>query len=161
MTDYLIRHITDSTGHTFTEVIKPRENERYEIVSAESKEDAEEMAKRPKGLLNYVKSSFNDSRIVSFDRPSEETMESLFGKDYKKGQWVNMFKLSEDILEKIEGLESLDKEHQKELEDEFLKSIRDENGPMYSKFMSNMSDEYLLGMFRIMLSGLKTQINRK
>lgn len=72
-----------------------------------------------------------------------------------------MFKLSEDILEKIEGLESLDKEHQKELEDEFLKSIRDKNGPMYSKIMSNMSDEYLLGMFRVMLSGLKTQINRK
>ena len=72
-----------------------------------------------------------------------------------------MFKLSEDILEKIEGLESLDKEHQKELEDEFLKSIRDENGPMYSEFMSNMSDEYLLGMFRIMLSGLKTQLNEK
>lgn len=72
-----------------------------------------------------------------------------------------MFKLSEDILEKIEGLESLDKEHQKELEDEFLKSIRDENGPMYSKFMSNMSDEYLLGMFRIMLSGLKTQLRNK
>ena len=86
MTQYLIRHITDSTGHIFTEVIKPRENECYEIVSAESKEDAEEMAKKPKGLLNYVKSSFNDSRIVSFDRPSEETMESLFGKDYKKGQ---------------------------------------------------------------------------
>ncbi|MFP5163861.1 DUF1381 domain-containing protein [Staphylococcus equorum] len=37
---YLIRHITDSTGHTFTEVIKPRENEYYEIVSAESKEKA-------------------------------------------------------------------------------------------------------------------------
>lgn len=37
---YLIRHITDSTGHTFTEVIKPRENERYEIVSAESKAKA-------------------------------------------------------------------------------------------------------------------------
>ena len=40
MTNYLIRHITDSTGHTFTEVIKPRENERYDIVSAESKEEA-------------------------------------------------------------------------------------------------------------------------
>lgn len=40
MTNYLIRHITDSTGHTFTEVIKPRENERYEIVSAESKAEA-------------------------------------------------------------------------------------------------------------------------
>lgn len=37
---YLIRHITDSTGHPFVEVIKPRENERYEIVSAESKEEA-------------------------------------------------------------------------------------------------------------------------
>lgn len=83
---YLIRHITDSTGHPFVEVIKPRENERYEIVSAESKEEAEDISKRPKGLLNYAKSSFNDSKIVSFDRPSEETMESLFGKDYKKGQ---------------------------------------------------------------------------
>lgn len=40
MTNYLIRHITDSTNHTFTEVIKPRENERYEIVSAESKAEA-------------------------------------------------------------------------------------------------------------------------
>ena len=40
MTDYLIRHITDSTSHTFTEVIKPRENEHYEIVSADSKEEA-------------------------------------------------------------------------------------------------------------------------
>lgn len=46
MTNYLIRHITDSTGHTFTEVIKPRENERYEIVSAESKAEAERKANR-------------------------------------------------------------------------------------------------------------------
>lgn len=46
MTNYLIRHITDSTGHPFVEVIKPRENERYEIVSAESKAEAEEMAKQ-------------------------------------------------------------------------------------------------------------------
>lgn len=63
MTNYLIRHITDSTNHTFTEVIKPRENERYEIVSAESKEEVEEMAKKPKGLLNYVPSKFNDGPI--------------------------------------------------------------------------------------------------
>ncbi len=48
MTNYLIRHITDSTGHTFTEVIKPRENERYEIVSAESKEDAKDKLKEDK-----------------------------------------------------------------------------------------------------------------
>lgn len=68
MTNYLIRHITDSTNHTFTEVIKPRENERYEIVSAESKEDAEKIANKPKGLLSVVTSSFNNgpiSRVLS------------------------------------------------------------------------------------------------
>lgn len=63
MTNYLIRHITDSTNHTFTEVIKPRENERYEIVSAESKEEALEMADKPKGLLSVVPSSFNNGPI--------------------------------------------------------------------------------------------------
>lgn len=72
-----------------------------------------------------------------------------------------MFKLSEGLLGKIEGIETMNKEQQKELEDEFLKSIRDENSPMYSKIMSNMSDEYLLGMLRVMISGLKTQVNRK
>ena len=67
---YLIRHITDSTNHTFTEVIKPRENERYEIVSAESKEEALEMADKPQGLLSVVPSSFNNgpiSRALSQD----------------------------------------------------------------------------------------------
>lgn len=111
MTNYLIRHITDSTNHTFTEVIKPRENERYEIVSAKSKEEAEDIANKPKGLLNVVPSSFNDSRIVSFDRPSEETMESLFGKDYKKGQWpmrilktlliITLYELSKYVTNEI------------------------------------------------------------
>lgn len=46
MTNYLIRHITDSTGHPFVEVIKPRENKCYEIVSADSKEEAEKVAKK-------------------------------------------------------------------------------------------------------------------
>lgn len=63
MTQYLIRTLTDSTGHPFTEVIKPRENEHYEIVSAESKEDAKKMAKKPKGLLSVVPSSFNNGPI--------------------------------------------------------------------------------------------------
>ena len=58
---FLIRHITDSTNHTFTEVIKPREDERYEIVSAESKEEAGEIANKPKGLLEVVPSSFNNN----------------------------------------------------------------------------------------------------
>lgn len=63
MTQYLIRTLTDSTGHPFVEVIKPRENERYEIVSAESKAEAEEIANKPKGLLSIVPSSFNDGPI--------------------------------------------------------------------------------------------------
>lgn len=63
MTNYLIRHITDSTGHPFVEVIKPRENECYEIVSADSKAEAEEIANKPKGLLSVVPSSFNDGPI--------------------------------------------------------------------------------------------------
>ena len=63
MTQYLIRHITDSTGRTFTEVIKPRENETFTVVEAESKEEALEMAKKPKGLLQVVPSSFNNGPI--------------------------------------------------------------------------------------------------
>lgn len=42
MTQYLIRTLTDSTGHEFKEVIKARENESYQVVDAESKEDAKE-----------------------------------------------------------------------------------------------------------------------
>lgn len=63
MTNYLIRHITDSTNHTFTEVIKPRENEKFTVIEAESKEEAEKMAKKPKGLLSVVPSSFNNGPI--------------------------------------------------------------------------------------------------
>ena len=51
---YLIRHITDSTGHTFTEVIKPRENERYEIVSAESKEEAKQLYRQQARFRNGI-----------------------------------------------------------------------------------------------------------
>lgn len=55
MTQYLIRTLTDSTGHPFTHVTKARENETFTVVEAESKEEAEKMAKKPKGLLSYVK----------------------------------------------------------------------------------------------------------
>ena len=48
MTQYLIRTLTDSTGHPFVEVIKPRENECYEIVSADSKEEARDKIKEDK-----------------------------------------------------------------------------------------------------------------
>lgn len=60
---YLIRHITDSTGHTFTHVTKARENEKFTVVEAKSKEEALEMAHKPKGLLSVVPSSFNNGPI--------------------------------------------------------------------------------------------------
>ncbi|MBM2659668.1 DUF1381 domain-containing protein [Staphylococcus pseudoxylosus] len=37
---YLIRTLTDSTGHTFTHVTQARENETFTVVAAESKEEA-------------------------------------------------------------------------------------------------------------------------
>ncbi len=40
MTQYLIRTLTDSTGHTFTHVTQARENETFTVVEAESKEEA-------------------------------------------------------------------------------------------------------------------------
>ena len=61
MAQYLIRKIKDSTGHSFTHVTKARDNETFTVVEAESKEEAEEIAKRPKGLLEVVSSSFNDN----------------------------------------------------------------------------------------------------
>ena len=60
---YLIRTLTDSTGHPFTHVTKARENETYQVVEAESKEEAEKMAKKPKGLLSVVPYSFNNGPI--------------------------------------------------------------------------------------------------
>lgn len=45
MTQYLIRTLTDSTGYTFTETIKARENETFTVVDAESKEDADRKSK--------------------------------------------------------------------------------------------------------------------
>ncbi|WP_145232981.1 DUF1381 domain-containing protein [Staphylococcus arlettae] len=40
MTQYLIRTLTDSTGTPFTHVTKTRENEKFTLVDAESKEEA-------------------------------------------------------------------------------------------------------------------------
>ena len=60
---YLIRHITDSTNHTFTEVIKPRENERYEIVSAESKKEAERIS-----LLSSDKNKASIRKLMKIQR---------------------------------------------------------------------------------------------
>ncbi|PCF44196.1 DUF1381 domain-containing protein [Staphylococcus delphini] len=49
MTQYLITTFTDSTGQTFTETTKARENQSFAVVEANSKEEAikkyEEMSK--------------------------------------------------------------------------------------------------------------------
>ncbi|PTI27804.1 DUF1381 domain-containing protein [Staphylococcus xylosus] len=44
---YLIRTLTDSTGHPFTHVTQARENETFTVVEAESKEEAERKYKYP------------------------------------------------------------------------------------------------------------------
>ena len=58
MTQYLIRTLTDSTGHTFTHVTKARENEKFTVVEAENKEEAKEKVKadiRAKVLRQVIK----------------------------------------------------------------------------------------------------------
>ncbi|MBF2751541.1 DUF1381 domain-containing protein [Staphylococcus saprophyticus] len=70
MTQYLIRTLTDSTGHPFTHVTKARDNESYTVIEAESKEEALEKAKKPKGLLEVIPSSFNNYRSISKPVPN-------------------------------------------------------------------------------------------
>ncbi|WP_052463682.1 DUF1381 domain-containing protein [Staphylococcus saprophyticus] len=74
MTQYLIRTLTDSTGTPFTHVTKARDNESYTVIEAESKEEA--LRKANRGLGTTIK----------HERFTEEEKETLFGKDYKKGQ---------------------------------------------------------------------------
>lgn len=65
---YLIRKIHHTTGEVFLDATKARENETFTVVEAESKEQAEKMAKKPKGLLEVIPSSFNNnpiSRVLS------------------------------------------------------------------------------------------------
>ncbi|WP_462129927.1 DUF1381 domain-containing protein [Staphylococcus pseudintermedius] len=48
MTQYLITTFTDSTGQTFTEATKARENQTFSVVEAESKEEAIKKYESPK-----------------------------------------------------------------------------------------------------------------
>lgn len=55
---FLVRKTTHTTGETFTDVTKIRDNETYQVVEAESKEEAEEKYKamvRAKVLRQVVK----------------------------------------------------------------------------------------------------------
>ena len=55
MAQYLIRKIKDSTGHPFTHVTKARENEKFTVVEAKSKEEAKEKVTGGKSRLFDVK----------------------------------------------------------------------------------------------------------
>ena len=63
MTEFLVRTLTDSTGHTFIHITQARENETFVVVEAESKEEAERKYKAEKLNEAFTKS--------------------------KKGQWMN------------------------------------------------------------------------
>lgn len=63
MTQYLIRKTTHTTGEVFFDVTRAKESEAFIVVDAESKEEALEMADKPKGLLSVVPSSFNNGLI--------------------------------------------------------------------------------------------------
>ena len=60
---FLVRKTHHTTGEVFFDVTRAKENEEFIVVDAKSKEDAEEKVKRPKGLLEVVSSSFNNSFI--------------------------------------------------------------------------------------------------
>ena len=60
---FLVRKTHHTTGEVFFDVTRAKENEEFIVVDAKSKEEAEEKVKRPKGLLEVVSSSFNNSFI--------------------------------------------------------------------------------------------------
>ena len=60
---FLVRKTHHTTGEVFFDVTRAKENEEFVVVDAESKEDAKEKVRKPKGLLEVVPSSFNNSFI--------------------------------------------------------------------------------------------------
>lgn len=59
---YLIRTLTDSTGHEFKEVIKARDNESFTVVEAESKEEVRQLYRQViarNGINKFSKSIEN------------------------------------------------------------------------------------------------------
>ena len=82
---YLIKHTTHTTGETFTDVSKIRVNENYQVVEAKSKEEALEMADKPKGLLSVVPSSFNNGPI------SRALKGSIYRKDSDQWEYLKHY----------------------------------------------------------------------
>lgn len=71
MTQYLIRTLTDSTGHPFTHVNKARENEMFTVVEAESKEEALKRYRFNKAINNINKAFKNNKLLQAITKDSE------------------------------------------------------------------------------------------
>lgn len=71
MTQYLIRTLTDSTGHPFTHVTKARENETFTVVEAESKEEALKRYRFNKAINNINKAFKNNKLLQAIRKDSE------------------------------------------------------------------------------------------
>ncbi|WP_409328364.1 DUF1381 domain-containing protein [Staphylococcus saprophyticus] len=68
---YLIRTLTDSTGHPFTHVTKARENETFTVVEAESKEEALKRYRFNKAINNINKTFKNNKLLQAIRKDSE------------------------------------------------------------------------------------------
>ena len=68
---YLIRTLTDSTGHPFTHVTKARENETFTVVEAESKEEAVKRYRFNKAINNINKAFKNNKLLQAIRKDSE------------------------------------------------------------------------------------------
>lgn len=69
---FLVRKTTHTTGETFLDVTRAKENEAFVVVDAESKEEAKKKVSKPKGLLEVVPSSFNSCRAISKPIPNRK-----------------------------------------------------------------------------------------
>ncbi|HDD0209309.1 TPA: DUF1381 domain-containing protein [Staphylococcus aureus] len=79
MTQYLVTTFKDSTGRKHTHITKAKSNQRFTVVEAESKEEAKE---KYEALDNPIVYYTNNSKVISFERPSDEVLNSLFGGKY-------------------------------------------------------------------------------
>ncbi|WP_336877762.1 DUF1381 domain-containing protein [Staphylococcus nepalensis] len=66
MTQYLVRTLTDSTGHTFIHVTQTRENETFVVVDAESAEEAKERVKNKKQCPRCESWNTDYEKYISF-----------------------------------------------------------------------------------------------
>ena len=67
---YLIRTLTDSTGHPFTHVTKARENETFTVVEAESKEEALKRYRFNKAI-NNINKAFKNNKLLQAIRTKQ------------------------------------------------------------------------------------------